>query len=64
MNFFRKKPTNRITIVQKERKPAPKSFFDLSSKEQKQVIKSAAIEANEAQQKLEAEYKKMCAKCS
>lgn len=64
MNFFSKKSKNRIVIMPKEQKIAPKSFFELSSKEQKGVIKRAAIEANEEQRKLEDRYKKTCTKCN
>lgn len=48
-----------IKIFKKERKAEGKSYFDLSSKEKKEIIKKAAQDANKMQDDLLKKYDKL-----
>ena len=45
-------PKRKISIIQKPKKEDPKSFFELSSSDQKKIIERAVVQANEDQKDL------------
>lgn len=50
---------NLLKLIKKEKKAEGKSYFDLSAKEKKKIIKKAAEDANKMQRDLIRKYEKL-----